>query len=598
MAAFPCPYCDHGLASGDDAEAKLERCPKCGGSLLIAYRHRLMAAHGKVSGGVLYEAIDDGFGEHVAVLFVDNPGDKAALERFVDGSRLFADLGGRGLVKIHDVGRGTHAEPRAYVVMDWLEGGTLDKRVQKRGALDQAALLELVDTLLTGVGKAHRAMPMIIHGHIHPGKIGFRQQDEAVLFGFEWATQVSAQASTLADSYAGKDQTDERRGPIGDLRQLALVFFYAATGEWLGESELDRQRERVRARLTGPLGQLVDRMLGAGLDGYKSAVEAAIDFEQLKRGDNSWQAPARARHDRSDERMGTAWVDDDEDDDNEDIEELDAFEELEASLRPTSVAPPATHPSVDWERLVAQRRAEALAQSQAQAQAQPNSGRAVVIGIFVVIMIGTCVAGIVADVQDHSKEQVYVQPPPPVVPIELPEFPELPELEPPIEPLQSSQLVGTFRYKGKVTGPPSAAGLRIGHACEVWVEPNLGSRLNCRWYIDCGMPMRRIYGGGSVGFSTCEIDQNGGPLRAQDEEDDPADGAFLADFSTDPPMIIVEDRWIEPPVRAIITIAGGGATTSSVPDTQLAPRDRADVIQQRIERGESPVIEAGVFGFW
>ncbi|HLT35263.1 MAG TPA: hypothetical protein VK034_03235, partial [Enhygromyxa sp.] len=250
MAAFPCPYCGHALVSDDDAEAKLERCPSCDGSLLIAYRHRLIASHGKISGGALYEAIDDGFGERVAVLFVDQPDDRAAVERFVEGNRLFADLGGRGLVKIHDVG--TASERRPYVIMDWLGGGTLDKVVQRGGALDQARLLELIGDLLTGVSKAHRAMPAIVHGHIHPGKVGFRGKGEVVLFGFEWATAVNAQASRLADSFV-QQADDERPGPESDLRQLAVVFFHAATGEWIGELELARQRERVRSQLPGPL---------------------------------------------------------------------------------------------------------------------------------------------------------------------------------------------------------------------------------------------------------------------------------------------------------------------------------------------------------
>jgi serine/threonine protein kinase len=281
MAAFPCPYCARDLIVDDDA--KLERCPSCDGSLLIAYRHRLIAAHGKVSGGVLYEAVDDGFGEHVAVLFVDKPEDPVAVERFVEGNRLFADLGGRGLVKIQDIG----TEGRPYVVMDWLTSGPLDRVIPKRGVLPQPALLELVGDLLTGVGKAHRAMPAIVHGHIHPGKIGFRRKGEVVLFGFEWATKVNAQASRLADSYSETSGSSDKRSPHSDVRQLAAVFMYAATGEWVGELELDRQRERVRARLPGPLGQLVDRMLGAGVDGYASAVEAAIDFDQLLRGASS-----------------------------------------------------------------------------------------------------------------------------------------------------------------------------------------------------------------------------------------------------------------------------------------------------------------------
>jgi serine/threonine protein kinase len=618
MAGFSCPYCSHALTSADhpgaeesgapakgqvDPGAKLERCPSCDGSLLIAYRHRLLSSHGKISGGELYQAIDDGFGERVAVLFVEDQGDAAAVERFIEGSRLFADLGGRGLVKIHDVG--THSDRRAYVVMDWIEGGTLDAVVERRGSLDQAALLVLVGDLLTGMSKAHRSMPAIVHGHIHPGKIGFRNNGEVVLFGFEWATQVNAQASHLADSFVANAQADEPRGPASDLRQLAIVFYYAATAEWLGDQKLDRQRECVREKLVGPLGRLVDRMLGAGDDGYKSAVDAAIDFEHLMRGVDSWQAPSKPLHDRSDDRMGTAWMADSPDDDEHEDDEHEDDEHDDGPFAPSPSPPPAS-PSIprapDWGTIAAQRQMQALAQAQAQAK-PANSGRVVLFIFASVMVMGTCVAGILADTDDNPVPQPQLRapraveaiPPQPVPSYELPEIPEPAIIEPPAG--FPPPLAGSFSYKGKITGPEAFAGLELGERCDVWIEPNDGS-LNCRWYIDCGKPKRRIYGGGEVGYSTCEVDDEGHPLRAQDEDDDAPDGAFLADFTTDPKMIILEDRWLEPPVRVIISIEDGGLHEGEVPKVKQAPRDSQEKIQERIDAGESPVIEAGVIADW
>ena len=296
MAAFPCPYCGHALVSSDDGA--LDRCPSCAGALHIAYRYRLVEHHGAISGGVLYRAVDDGFDHSVGVVFVTDPADPAAVERFVDGWRLFADLGGTGLVKIHEVG--SARDPRAYVVIDWFASGTLDKVVARRGSgLDQATLLTLVGDLLTGLSKAHRSMPAVVHGHVHPGKIGFRAADKPVLFGFEWATHVNAQASRLADTFTSAAPGEEPRSLAADLRQLGVTFHYAATGDWIGEQPLARQREQVGARVPGPLGRLFDRLLGAGADGYRSAVDAAIDFEQLMRGVDRWEAPSSSARCRS-----------------------------------------------------------------------------------------------------------------------------------------------------------------------------------------------------------------------------------------------------------------------------------------------------------
>lgn len=624
MAAFPCPYCSHDLASSEDA--KLERCPSCDGTLLIAYRHRLISSHGKVSGGALYEAVDDGFGERVAVLFVDQPDDAGAVERFIAGSRLFADLGGRGLVKIEDVG--STSDRRAYVIMDWLEGGTLDVVVQRRGALAQAELLSLVGDLLTGLSKAHRSMPAIVHGHIHPGKVGFRHGQQAVLFGFEWATQVNAQASQLADSFISEEQAREPRSPASDLRQLAAVFYYAATGEWIGEHGVARQRERVAAQVPGPLGRLLDRMFGAGEDGYKSAVDAMIDFDQLMRGVDSWQAPS-ARQDRSGERMGTAWTapqselthaeyeyEDEYEDEDEDEYEDEYEEEDEAylgSMHATSSSTPPARPKVTFAVSPPQNRAPIAAQRQAQAPAQPipeKRVRGVIVGVATLATMGTCVAGVIADATDkpdldairRGAPPVIREPAPPPYEVATPVEPP-PSIEPPpvIEPPPSlepqAELAGVFRYTGSVTGPHDFAGLALGERCEIFVEPDQGP-FNCRWYIDCGEPRRRIYGGGEVGYSSCDVDEQGQPVRAMDEQDDAADGAFLADFATEPRMIIVQDRWIEPPVRVVISIEEGGAYQGSIPSTEHAPRLSEQVVQQRIDDGEWPVIEPGLVGEW
>src|SRR5690242_6405028 len=171
MAGFPCPYCAQDVAprAQDD---RLERCPSCAASLQIAYRYRIVEAHGKISGGFLYQAVDDIFGDKVAVLFVEDPDDSAAVDRFVDGNRMFAELGGgRGLVKLREVSN--RHDRRPHVVMDWIALGTLESTVRAKGPVDQATLLELIGDLLIGLGKAHRAMPTVVHGHIHPGKIGF-----------------------------------------------------------------------------------------------------------------------------------------------------------------------------------------------------------------------------------------------------------------------------------------------------------------------------------------------------------------------------------------------------------------------------------------
>jgi hypothetical protein len=607
MASFPCPYCAHVVAT-EAQDDRLERCPSCAGSLQIAYRYRIVAASGKAPGGVLYEAVDDIFGDKVGVLFVENMNDRVAVERFVEGNRLFAELGGgRGLVKLRELGN--LQDRRPHVVLDWLTDGTLEQHVRARGPVDQTTLLELIGDLLVGLGKAHRAMPTIVHGQIHPGKIGFLGKHRAVLFGFEWAQQVYEQDSNLADTFVTQIETKSGASRANDLRQLGISIHYAATGEWNADKPLEQQRARVR-ELGGPLPSVIDRMLTSGGDGYRSAVDALLDFEHLLEGTSTWKARQRPRQqDRSSDLIASAWTsvnsdtlahhddhhendddhDDDHDDDDDDDDDVsvysDALDEVFESEPPmpsTPQFPAAAH--VDRRQLHA---AHAAAAASIQNPKPATASPAKVIGSIVAAMFvfGMCVAGIVDEETSQPMPPQVVMPR--VEPIPPPTFdmPPDPGLATPT-PTENG-FVDVQHHTGTIVGPPDLAGFEIGERCDVWIAPNIGG-LNCKWYIDCGEPRKRIYGGGDVGYSTCTI-ENGRPTAASDDEQDAPDGSFVAIMSGSDPMVFVEDRWLRPATRVMISLENdGGAYPGAVPDVTLARRMRGEEIESAIGRNELP----------
>jgi serine/threonine protein kinase len=618
MAGFPCPYCaqELGTRAQDDnpsGPSSLESCPSCAASLQIAYRYRIVAERGKISSGVLYEAVDDIFGDKVAVLFVEKKDDPAAVERFIRGHRMFADLGGgRGLVKVREIG--TIHDRRPHVVIDWIAQGTLEQTIRANGPLDQATLLELISDLLIGLSKAHRAMPTVVHGHIHPGKIGFLDKHRVVLFGFEWAEQVYEQDSHLADSFIGQIERTTSASRASDLQQLGVAIFYAATGEWIADKPLEQQRARVQ-QLGGPVPAVIDRMLTADGEGYRSAVDALLDFEHLLEGTSTWKSRPRPRQqDLSRDLVAVPWTseapaasvaptegwdehDDDEHDDGEhdddqhhdepqDFDEAiaDIFEsETEQPARPPVSPPPRAFPAgarVDRRAL----HAKPAPAKPAPAKPAKSPGKVIAITIGSIFAFGMCVSAIIED------NNTSTPPPPPTFrspePIPVPPM-QLPEVIEAVPPMPSDGFTMAEHRTGTITGPANIAGFEVGERCDVWIEPNVGG-LNCRWYIDCGEPRRRIYGGGSVGYSSCTI-ENGSPTEAQDEQQDAADGAFVALLSGDDPMVLVEDRWLLPPTRVMIGIdAGGGPWAASVPDVPLAERTDRNLIEDALARNALP----------
>jgi hypothetical protein len=596
MAGFPCPYCAHDLGTPAQDE-RLDRCPSCAASLQIAYRYRIVAARGKISGGLLYEAVDDIFGDKVAVVFVENMDDQAAVERFVEGNRMFAELGGgRGLAKVREVG--TIHDRRPHVVIDWIAQGTLESTVRAHGPVDQTTLLELTGDLLIGLGKAHRSMPTVVHGHIHPGKIGFLDKHHVVLFGFEHAQQVYEQDSHLADAFVTQAEHASSVSPASDLHQLGVAIYYAATGEWISDKPLAQQRARVQSQLGGPLPAIIDRMLTAGGDGYRSAVDAMLDFDDALEGSSTWKARPRARQqDHSSDLAATSWTSidgpasaeaaDEHDDAHDDAHDEDPpdFSDALSEIFESEQAPPSPpQPAFPAAAHVDRRLLAAVRQPSPAPQPTASPGKVIAVTVGSIFVFGMCVAGIIAD------ESSPPPPPPPV--FRSPEAIPMPPPQPPEEvvaTLPGTSLTEVHHYTGTITGPTDHAGRDVGERCDVWVTPNPGDpSLNCRWYIDCGEPRERIYGGGSVGYTTCMV-EDGRPTQATDDDQDAPDGAFMALLTGGLPMVLVEDRWLLPPTRVMISLdEGGGATSEAVPNVPLAKRMERDEIETAIALNELP----------
>lgn len=584
MATLTCPYCGHAIESEDPTHA-LEVCPHCGGELLVAYRYRLVRTRGEVAGGILYEALDAGFDNKVAVLFVANPDDAEASARFVAGHQLFANLRTRGLVTIHDVARSSHRRP--YVVMDWLAGGTLDHVVQKRGPLDPDAVWAMTSDLLIGLERAHRALPALVHGHIYPGKIGFRGQGQAVLFGFEWARLVSEQDSNLADSFQVREHAGEQeRASSLDLRELTRAIVYAATGRWLERGP--SMREQVAALMPGPLAPFLDRLCCAGTpDGYHSTSVARDEFELLRAGGNARRRVGQLRP------VGHAMLDADDDDDDDaaapahaehddDAHDDDAHDdevhddELHEVVKRSPPPPPgrSSFPSKaaasrDAEHgalleQIRQRQAQLAAESSTSTSAsasaaKPNGGRIAMLLVFGTM--GMCTFGaIVANTSENST------PPPPQIRAEPYDWsaPAQPQVVPsPIEPAVEAELAQPGLAQLQWVGGVAAGGvgpLGKGATCRLAVFPRPEEpELRCYWTLDClandaSASWVRYYGNEGSGMTRCEFDEQGHVITASDLDDDDGDALFVFDQRSEPPRVLFGDRFAVPPSVMLIDV--------------------------------------------
>ena len=121
-----------------------------------------------------------------------------------------------------------------FVVMEYLEGGSLDQKLASFGALEGADLCSMVSELASGLDFAHRAG--VVHCDIRPGQIMFDAAGRSRLMGFAsarspGATSIGGGVSLPASLvFAAPEQLQCNIEAATDQFCLAAVTYRALTG--------------------------------------------------------------------------------------------------------------------------------------------------------------------------------------------------------------------------------------------------------------------------------------------------------------------------------------------------------------------------------
>jgi hypothetical protein len=161
--------------------------------------------------------------------------------RFVAEAEAVAKLQHPNIVQLHAAGE---VEGRPYLVMEYIDGGTLaDRLTGKPLPWRQAA--ELVEKLARAADYAHRKG--IVHRDLKPSNVLFGTGDEPKIVDFGLAKEIEAAVSVAAASprtrtgallgtpaYMAPEQAQANRGPIGpaaDVYALGAVLYECLTGQ-------------------------------------------------------------------------------------------------------------------------------------------------------------------------------------------------------------------------------------------------------------------------------------------------------------------------------------------------------------------------------
>jgi protein kinase-like protein len=197
---------------------------------LAGERYELEDRLGHGGMATVYLARDLKLDREVAIkLLADNfAGDDEVRTRFSREARLAARLDHPNVVQVFDVGED---EDRPFIVMEHVEGGTLEDRLnRRRRSLDRDEALRLLGQLCEGLGHAHARK--LVHRDIKPQNLLLRESDDCLKitdFGIARAAEENTRLTRPGkvigtDRYMAPEQlADGRITPATDVYACGVV---------------------------------------------------------------------------------------------------------------------------------------------------------------------------------------------------------------------------------------------------------------------------------------------------------------------------------------------------------------------------------------
>ena len=237
-----CPGCGQKLDVSDLIPFSRVNCPACSFELIVPKwfsNYLLESPEGKGGMATVYRALDLALDREVAIKVFDpelaSKGVSPGL--FLHEARIAATVNHPAVVPIYSCGE---CEGSAYIVMEYMSGGTLEQRLRKAGGrLPMMETCRWIRDVCEGLGAA-RANG-IVHHDIKPANILLDIDSNAKISDFGLSQAASgATASALLDpstmwvspQYVSPEKAlTGEEGPEGDVYSLGASFYHLLSGE-------------------------------------------------------------------------------------------------------------------------------------------------------------------------------------------------------------------------------------------------------------------------------------------------------------------------------------------------------------------------------
>ncbi len=210
---------------------------------LLQNRYRVISLLGQGGMGAVYRAWDTRLNVAVALKeMLSQPGAELAMlerlrEQFYQEATVLARLSHPHLVRVTDF---FLEGPNAYLVMDFVQGESLDLIIKREGAITEPQVLLWAEQLLDALEYCHEQG--IIHRDIKPQNVIIRPDSRAMLVDFglvKMWNPTDPRTQTVmrglgTPEYAPPEQYDAQAGhtdPRSDIYSLGATLYHALTGQ-------------------------------------------------------------------------------------------------------------------------------------------------------------------------------------------------------------------------------------------------------------------------------------------------------------------------------------------------------------------------------